>query len=167
MAEATTHKDIRVLTQALSAGACGRLRFGISRQIAFDGNDAAVHANRKEAVPARGAPVSGKMEQTKQPCEWPAAVFPRDPLQVHVAAEPAMRIANVGNRNGPRIKALVAATASPGPKHGNANHVVFHTVPAGSPRAIAMAGWTQHRSSPWEGASREDTRSPAVVASVF
>ena len=158
---------VRTCPEGLPAGACGRLRFGLSPQIAFDGNDAAVHANRKEAVPAGGAPVGGNMEQTKQPCEWPAAVFPRDPLQVHVAAEPAVRIANITNRDGPGIKARIAATASPWPKQRDTNHVVFHAPPTGSPGAIAMAGRTQHRLSPLEGASREDTRSPAVVASVF
>lgn len=134
-------------------GARGRLGGTAFARFVLGGNDPAVRAHGKKAVPAGGAPIRGKMQQAEQPGEGSAPVVPRNPLQIHVPAERTMREAHIPNSYGPGVEARVTVPASPRTKQRKPNQVVLDALPAGTTWAVALAGGTNHFSSPQGGDS--------------
>ena len=137
-----------------------RLRLHLCFRRILDGHNAPIGADREKAVPARSAPIGGKMKQPEQPGERACPVLAGNALEIHVAALAAMRVPNIRDGNGPRIKTQIAAPAAPGPQQSDPNQIVLHAPPAGTARgcrydrpgkAILFLPWEEPSRSIREG----------------
>jgi hypothetical protein len=83
------------------------------------------------------------MKQAEEPGECARAVFAGDALEVHIAAHYAMRVPDVRRGNGPGIESRIATPAAPGAQQGHPDQIVFHTLPPGTTRTVAMTDGAQ------------------------
>jgi len=120
-----------------------RMRLRICFRRLLHGQNAPKRTNGEKPVSARSTSISGKMKQPEQPGETPGPVLGRNALQIHVPAHRAMREPFVGDGNSPGIKAKFTAAAAPGAQQRESHQIVLHTLPAGTPGRVAMAGWAK------------------------
>ena len=123
---------------------------------ALSRHDAPVGADREETVSAGSATIGGKTKQAEQPGECSRSVLTGNPLEVQVAAYCAMRVQDIGDRDRPCIKSLVATPAAPGPQQNSPDRIVLHTPPPRTTRTVAMTGRTkQYCFSPGETCEKD------------
>lgn len=106
-------------------------------------NDAAVNAEGKEPVAARGTAIRGGAKQAIQPAEHAYPVLARNAGQVHIAALFAMHVPCISDGGSPGEKARFAGPATPGAQTGHPGKVVLKTSPAGAAGTVAMTDRTQ------------------------
>jgi hypothetical protein len=107
------------------------------------GYDGPVGTHREEAVPAWSATVSGEVKQAEEPGECARSVFAGNSLEVHIAAHYAMRVSDVRHGNGPGIESRIATPATPGAQQRRPDQIVFHALPPGTTRTVAMTDGAQ------------------------
>src|SRR5260370_28618608 len=130
------------------------MRFRSRFQLILRWHDAPVGTDREEAVPARSAAIGRKLKQEEQPGERARSMLAGNSLQVHVSAQPAMRVSDEPDGNSPGIKSLIATPAAPGAQESKAEEMVFHIPPARTTRTVAMTHGTNQISYSLGGSRR-------------
>lgn len=117
--------------------------------LGMDGRNAAVEPQREEAVTARGAAVSRKMQQAEEP-EKPALgyVIAGDALQVQIAATLAVRILLISQGHRQGVEAQLATPAAPGARTYKSDKQVQGAPPFGAPAQVAVATWADQSFTP-------------------
>jgi hypothetical protein len=83
------------------------------------------------------------MKHAEEPGKRARSMLARNTLEVHVAAQSAMRESEIRKGNSPGIKSRIATSATPRPQQSGADDIVLHTPPARTSGTVAMTDRTK------------------------
>lgn len=83
------------------------------------------------------------MQQAEEPGECARSMLSGNALEVHIPAHDAMRVSSIRHWDGPGIESRIATPATPGAQQRDPDQIIFHTLPPGTTRTVAMTNGTK------------------------